>query len=74
VCSKGPGSCNCGKFKNSVLKAGCNNFKSLGWNNPTVTYKSVTCPPELVAAPPCGTSWPAKSPPKCSSGLGGGLL
>ena len=28
---------------------GCENFFSLKWNNPTVTYEEVTCPPELAS-------------------------
>ena len=27
---------------------GCENFFSLKWNNPTVTYEEVTCPQELA--------------------------
>lgn len=28
---------------------GCENFLSLKWNNPTVTYEEVTCPQELAS-------------------------
>ena len=45
--------CGCDKFGDETLRNGCNNFKSLYWNNPQVHYEETTCPPELVASPPC---------------------
>ena len=39
--------CDCSKFNSPVLEAGCNNFLSLNWNNPTVDYEAVECPMEL---------------------------
>jgi hypothetical protein len=39
--------CDCSKFNSPVLEAGCNNFLSIKWNNPTVTYEAVSCPMEL---------------------------
>ncbi|KAL7549270.1 hypothetical protein ACHAWF_012548 [Thalassiosira exigua] len=40
--------CNCDAFKDPILKTGCKNFLSLGWNNPTVSIEPVTCPKELM--------------------------
>jgi hypothetical protein len=58
--------CNCDAIKDPVLKNGCKNFLALGWDNPKVEYEQVTCPPELVAAPPCnGGNSPANAPPTC---------
>ena len=58
--------CDCSLFSNPVLKAGCENFKSLYWNNPSVTYEEVTCPPELSQLP-CwaenGDNYPWGGPP-----------
>lgn len=39
--------CDCSKFVDSVLRAGCENFYSLKWNNPRVRYTEVDCPDEL---------------------------
>ena len=39
--------CDCSKFKNPILRAGCENFYSLQWNNAKVVYEEVTCPFEL---------------------------
>jgi len=36
--------CDCDEFEDEVLKDGCNNFKSLNWNNPDVEYEEVDCP------------------------------
>lgn len=38
---------NCCSFP--VVVQGCENFFSLKWNNPTVTYEEVTCPQELAS-------------------------
>lgn len=40
--------CNCNAFNDPVLKAGCNNFYSLKWDNPQVEYEEVMCPDELA--------------------------
>jgi len=40
--------CDCDAFKDPVLKAGCNNFYSLKWDNTPVHYEEVSCPPELA--------------------------
>mmetsp|Transcript_15753 Transcript_15753/g.32937 ORF Transcript_15753/g.32937 Transcript_15753/m.32937 type:complete len:456 (+) Transcript_15753:63-1430(+) len=40
--------CNCGLFKSPILRAGCENFYSLKWDNPSVTYEEVACPSELA--------------------------
>mmetsp|Transcript_12478 Transcript_12478/g.19741 ORF Transcript_12478/g.19741 Transcript_12478/m.19741 type:complete len:406 (-) Transcript_12478:252-1469(-) len=41
--------CDCSLFKSPTLRAGCENFYSLKWDNPTVTYEELTsCPPELA--------------------------
>jgi len=67
--NEGTAACDCSLFKNSVLRAGCENFLSLGWNNPSVTYKEVDCPIELAQLP-CweenGGGWPIESPDLCS--------
>ena len=39
--------CDCSKFKNPILRAGCENFYSLQWNNAKVVYEEVACPFEL---------------------------
>jgi len=39
--------CDCSLFNSPVLRAGCENFYSLKWDNPVVTYQEVDCPPEL---------------------------
>ena len=39
--------CNCGSFRDSTLREGCENFYNLKWNNPTVDYEEVSCPREL---------------------------
>ncbi|CAJ1966736.1 unnamed protein product [Cylindrotheca closterium] len=39
--------CDCSAFDSPVLEAGCNNFLSLNWDNPTVQYEPVECPFEL---------------------------
>lgn len=53
--------CDCSLFSSHVLRAGCENFLSLGWNNVDVAYEEVTCPLELSRLP-CwednGESWP----------------
>lgn len=43
--------CQCDFFKDPVLKKGCENFLSLGWDNPQVDYEQVACPDEMVT--PC---------------------
>lgn len=39
--------CDCSVFQNPVLRAGCENFYSLMWNNVEVDYEQVDCPDEL---------------------------
>jgi len=39
--------CDCSKFKNPVLRAGCENFLYLQWDNAQVEYEEVACPYEL---------------------------
>ena len=43
--------CDCSKFKSPVLRAGCENFYSLKWDNAPVTYEEVACPPEIASLP-----------------------
>ena len=60
--------CDCSKFKNEVLRAGCENFLSLDWDNPTVTYEELPeCPPEMVT--PCTYPYPSPGdvPDTCAS-------
>lgn len=48
ACEGWPGQiCDCGKFNDPVLKAGCENFISLMWDNAQVAYEEVSCPYEL---------------------------
>ena len=36
----------CDSLEDNILKAGCENFKSLHWDNPTVEYEKLSsCPP-----------------------------
>lgn len=61
--------CDCNDFSNSVLRDGCENFKSLYWDNPTVEYVEISCPPELQQLP-CweenGNGYPfPDAPPLC---------
>lgn len=39
--------CDCSLFKDPVLRAGCDNFFSLKWDNSPVEYEEVNCPTEL---------------------------
>ena len=39
--------CDCSEFQNPILRAGCENFYSLMWNNVEVDYEEVDCPDEL---------------------------
>jgi len=39
--------CDCSKFTNPVLRAGCDNFYSLQWDNAIVEYEAVECPSQL---------------------------
>ena len=63
--------CDCGAFSDPVLAAGCENFKSLGWDNPSVDYEAVECPAELAETPPCwednGETWPSSAPALCAA-------
>lgn len=40
--------CDCSKFHDPVLRAGCENFLSLKWDNTVVEYEEVNCPNELT--------------------------
>lgn len=71
ACENWPGSsCNCNAFSDPTLRAGCENFKSLNWNNPTVDYVEVSCPAELERQN-CweenGGSWPNFMPQFCAN-------
>ena len=39
--------CDCTLFNDQTLRQGCENFYSLYWDNPTVSYEEVPCPQEL---------------------------
>ena len=39
--------CDCSLFNDQTLRKGCENFYSLYWDNPTVSYEEVPCPQEL---------------------------
>ena len=62
--------CDCSLFTNSVLRSGCENFKSLYWNNQVVQYEEVSCPSEL-AETHCQFPYPAGEPEMCTSRGGG---
>lgn len=66
--------CDCGKFDSPVLEAGCNNFLSLNWDNPTVEYEAVECPIELDRLN-CweenGNQYPFEVPGFCANNLDG---
>jgi hypothetical protein len=49
--------CDCSKFNDPVLRSGCQNFFSLQWDNPTVEYEEVSCPPEM-SGDHCGYPYP----------------
>jgi len=70
--SQDPGqNCDCNRFSDKTLRDGCNNFKSLGWNNSGVNYEQVDCPSELAMSPPCwnqnGGKWPSSPPATCAA-------
>ena len=60
--------CDCSVLNDEVLRDGCSNFKSLGWNNPEVDYEVVDCPLELSELP-CWeeNDWPSPSPDLCTA-------
>ena len=43
--------CDCSKFNSPVLRAGCENFYSMKWDNAPVVYEEVMCPPEISSLP-----------------------
>jgi hypothetical protein len=59
--------CDCTRFNDPVLQAGCQNFRSLYWDNPAVTYEVTDCPPEM--GNPCGYPYPpiGEIPDTCAS-------
>ncbi|KAL7557339.1 hypothetical protein ACA910_003246 [Epithemia clementina (nom. ined.)] len=61
------GDCDCFVFNDATLRAGCENFLSLEWDNPTVIYEEVSCPPEMVTE--CGYPYPptGSMPATCAS-------
>lgn len=66
--------CECSAFNSPTLEAGCNNFLSLNWNNPTVNYEAVECPFELDRLN-CweenGNQYPFGIPDFCESNIDG---
>jgi len=66
--------CDCDAFDSDTLRDGCNNFKSLYWNNPTVSYEEVNCPDELNRLN-CweenGNAYPFDIPEYCAANGGG---
>jgi len=53
--------CDCSYFNDPTLRAGCENFYSLKWDNPSVIYEAVECPPEMVT--PCWEENAGSYPP-----------
>jgi hypothetical protein len=64
--------CDCSLFKDPVLRAGCENFLSLKWDNSPVTYEEVDCPSELSRMN-CweenGNDYPDDIPQFCANNL-----
>lgn len=64
--------CDCSLFHSKVLRDGCENFRTLYWDNVKVTYEEVTCPQELSRLP-CweenDNGYPTEVPWFCSSNL-----
>jgi len=60
--------CDCSKFNNPVLRAGCENFYSLQWDNSNVLYEQVSCPFELDRLE-CDEEYPFGIPEFCASNL-----
>jgi hypothetical protein len=63
--------CDCSKLNDPVLRAGCENFFSLKWNNVNVVYEEVSCPYELDRLP-CwddNNGWPAGIPEFCAANI-----
>lgn len=64
--------CDCNAFYDQTLVDGCNNFLSLGWNNPNVKYEQLaSCPSQLSTDAPCwanhGQTWPTESTGFCAA-------
>jgi len=67
--------CDCSQFNDPILRAGCENFLSLKWNNVNVAYEEVSCPLELDRLP-CweenSGGWPAFDVPEfCAANIEG---
>ena len=64
--------CECSKFFDPVLRAGCENFYSLMWDNASVDYVEVDCPTELNRLN-CweenGNQYPVGVPEFCASNV-----
>jgi hypothetical protein len=64
--------CDCSLFNDNALRDGCENFRTLYWDNVQVSYEEVTCPPELARLP-CweenGYGYPSGMPKFCSSNV-----
>mmetsp|Transcript_24867 Transcript_24867/g.44944 ORF Transcript_24867/g.44944 Transcript_24867/m.44944 type:complete len:250 (+) Transcript_24867:204-953(+) len=67
--------CDCSLFNSDVLRDGCENFRTLYWDNVQVSYEEVTCPRELTRLP-CwvenGGRYPEGIPTFCASNVGSG--
>lgn len=67
--------CDCSLFNSNVLRDGCENFRTLYWDNVQVSYEEVTCPRELTRLP-CwvenGGRYPDGIPTFCASNVGSG--
>jgi len=64
--------CDCSKFGDPILRAGCENFLSMQWDNAVVDYEEVGCPAELDRLN-CweenGDNYPLGIPEFCASNL-----
>lgn len=67
--------CDCTLFQSDVLRNGCENFRTLYWDNVQVIYEEVICPQELNQLP-CweenGNGYPTGIPEFCFSNVGSG--
>lgn len=59
--------CDCSQLVDSTLRKGCENFRSLNWDNPKVSYQQVKCPEELDRMPCWSGSWPSSPPQFCAN-------
>jgi len=61
--------CDCDQLDDETLRSGCKNFRTLAWDNPTISYEELTSCPEELLSTPCwaenGDGYPDSPPDKC---------